>query len=208
MNRFWVPVALIILTISTVGSCNSVDAARRMLDEHRRLWQEQNAANYTFTLRVICFCPVDATTPVNIVVSNCDASEITYVGTTTIVEERYFEDYDTVEKLFAVIEDALKQDVHSLQVEYDRIYGYPVRIDIDYIETAVDEEISFSVSNLHIFGCKPLFTARTSLPGSLSVFPHHFPGRLVPSESQKTRVAQFSIFRPFGKTYLCDQFRS
>jgi hypothetical protein len=47
--------------------------------------------------------------------------------------------------LFAIIEDALDEDAHSVEVIYDQSTGVPLEIRIDYIELAIDEELGFDV---------------------------------------------------------------
>ena len=58
-----------------------------------------------------------------------------------------FQGADSIEDLFAAVQDAIDQRVDKLQVEYDPSFGYPKLISIDPIENAVDEERGYTVSD-------------------------------------------------------------
>jgi len=60
----------------------------------------------------------------------------------------YYSQRDTVEELFGVIESAQAGAADEVTVEYDPESGYPVRISIDYIKQAVDDEVSYQITNL------------------------------------------------------------
>jgi hypothetical protein len=47
----------------------------------------------------------------------------------------------TVDDLFGVVFDAIDGGADELKTEYERQFGYPVLIDIDYIRNAIDDEL-------------------------------------------------------------------
>jgi hypothetical protein len=53
----------------------------------------------------------------------------------------------TVDALFAVVDDAL-DTADKVEVRYDPALGYPAQIDIDRIRQAVDDEVSYTASEL------------------------------------------------------------
>ena len=54
----------------------------------------------------------------------------------------------TIEELFNIIEDAIKCNADEMQISYDPTLGYPTRVAIDYEKILVDEEITYTVTNL------------------------------------------------------------
>ena len=48
---------------------------------------------------------------------------------------------------FKIINDAIKRKVAVLTVKYDGRLGYPKSISNDYIAMAVDDEISYRITN-------------------------------------------------------------
>ncbi len=71
---------------------------------------------------------------------------VSYVSTGKPAERRYFEKYDTVDKLFLVVDDALKRKAAEISVTYDETLGFPKSIKIDYIKLAIDDEIAFNIT--------------------------------------------------------------
>lgn len=66
------------------------------------------------------------------------------------LEERYrsaVENAWTVDEAFGAIEEA-HDEAAKLRVEYDARYGYPTEIYIDYHADYVDDEITWTMSNL------------------------------------------------------------
>jgi hypothetical protein len=61
----------------------------------------------------------------------------------TPIPEEYADLFPSVEGLFEIIEEALNEGADRVDVEYDPPTGTPIRIDIDYIEAAVDDEILY-----------------------------------------------------------------
>ena len=53
----------------------------------------------------------------------------------------------TIEDLFDRIQEAIDSHAALLRVTYNRDLGYPENIYIDQIENAVDEEVTYTVSN-------------------------------------------------------------
>jgi len=54
----------------------------------------------------------------------------------------------TVLALFAKVEDAIDRDADRLDVRYDPRLGYPLEIAIDFIERAIDDEVTYTAAEL------------------------------------------------------------
>ncbi|BBD69624.1 hypothetical protein NIES4072_30410 [Nostoc commune NIES-4072] len=123
--------------------------AEKRLAFNRRFWNQQNISNYDYTLSNSCFCIGEARGPVVIKVRNGQTSSITSVATGKDVKE-YFQNYNTIPKLFDVIQDAINRKAASLNVRYNARFGYPTQIDIDYNSQIADEERYLTIENFKV----------------------------------------------------------
>lgn len=122
----------------------------RRLQFNRNLWNQRNISNYRYTLSNSCFCLPDARGPVVIEVRNGQTTSITSVATDQPVDPQLFFAYDTIPKLFDVIQDAIKRRAYSLNVRYNPRLGYPTQLDIDYSSQIADEEVYLTIENFEI----------------------------------------------------------
>ena len=121
-------------------------AATNSLDDNRQKWQQQDIDDYDFTIQVLCFCLDDVTRPVRIEVRGGIVQSMVYADDSTAVTNDYFDDINTIEKLFQVIDDAIEDDADELIIDYDLGFGFPKKIDIDFLLNAVDDEITYTIS--------------------------------------------------------------
>ncbi|MDF5706297.1 MAG: DUF6174 domain-containing protein [Nostoc sp. S4] len=120
----------------------------RRLNFNRRLWNKQNIYNYRYTFSNGCFCTPEARGPVIIEVRNGKTKSITSVDTRQLVQNpQLFEKYNTIPKLFNVIQDAINRRAYSLNINYNPKFGYPTQINVDYNSQIADEEIYLTIKN-------------------------------------------------------------
>nr|WP_224093435.1 DUF6174 domain-containing protein [Nostoc sp. MS1] len=122
----------------------------RQLYFNRNLWNKQNISNYRYTLSNSCFCIPEARGPVIIEVRNGQTTSITSVATGQPVNSEYFQNYNTIPKLFNLIQDAIARQASSLTVNYDTRRGYPTQINIDYSAQIADEELFLKIENFQV----------------------------------------------------------
>ncbi|MDZ8236564.1 MAG: DUF6174 domain-containing protein [Nostoc sp. ChiQUE01a] len=120
---------------------------QRLLNFNRRLWNKKNISNYRYTFSNGCFCIPDARGPVIIEVRNGQTTSITSVETGQPVNPDFFDNYNTIPKLFNVIQDAINRQAYSLDVDYSPRLGYPTQINVDYNSQIADEEIYLTIEN-------------------------------------------------------------
>ena len=107
----------------------------------RERWQSRGIASYELTIRRLCYCGL--VDPVRVRVVDAVIVSRTVVPTgepVPAVYERYFPD---VPGLFAIVEQAMV-DADELDAKYDPVYGFPSEINIDWIENAIDDEVTYS----------------------------------------------------------------
>jgi hypothetical protein len=119
-----------------------------LLLKNSRLWNRQDISNYRYTLSNSCFCLPEARGPVVIEVRNGQTTSIISVATKLPVSNpEFFQQYNTIPKLFRVIRDAINLRADSINVEYEPTLGYPTDISIDYLFQAADEELFLTITN-------------------------------------------------------------
>ncbi|APV43752.1 hypothetical protein Dform_00394 [Dehalogenimonas formicexedens] len=147
LNRVVLACGLIaVLSLVLIPGCNPVPGGLQgELNTARAKWQKANIDDYSFRLRVGCFCPPEIVLPVIIKVENGIAISKGYTQEPKEVATPYFDRVETVDKLFGIIQDAIDTGADSLIVEYDAAYGYPKSIQIDPIKEAIDEEVAYFI---------------------------------------------------------------
>lgn len=138
---------LAVLGRGTTPTAQSSNAAQQ-LQHNKQLWAKQKIYNYRYSLRRSCFCLPEVTQPVEIAVRNGKVTSLIGVNRRKPVNREYFTKYDSIAKLFEVIEDAIAKKAHRISVTYHPTLGYPTQIDIDYNKQMADEELSLTLENL------------------------------------------------------------
>ncbi len=64
-------------------------------------------------------------------------------------EFQLFARYATIDSLFDFTGKTLRS-ADEIQVEYDPTYGFPAKVQIDFLKQAVDDELSLSVTNFQL----------------------------------------------------------
>ena len=113
---------------------------------HYMQWQSQNIHDYTIEQARYCFCP-DGGQKVQITVRDDSVYSVLRLSDSMIIPYPNSARYLTVDSLFAIIEN---NESDSLVVEYDSIYGYPTKLDINPQLHPVDGGILYETSNLRI----------------------------------------------------------
>ena len=147
MDASFLAMCLVVAGGCTVIGIDQYGAEREKLEDARRLWQAQGWDSYAFTLQRLCFC-AGGTDPAEVVVRNNERVSVTDIGTGEPIPAEFVQYYLTVPELFDFIEDAIDREAHEIDVSYDPSAGYPVAIQIDYIQNAIDEEMAFEASAL------------------------------------------------------------
>lgn len=139
--------AITIITLALSGAFGATAKTETAPETPQALWESQAVESYRYTLQVGCFCLQEMTQPVIIEVKNGEVASIIYLADGSAANPDFFERYDSIDKLFAVINDAQAQGPARLDVTYDETYGVPLSINIDISEMIADEELYLTLSN-------------------------------------------------------------
>jgi hypothetical protein len=134
------------LAAALVAGCRDVtapDPKRSDLEANRQKWAQRGYTNYTFTLRMDCFCAING--PVSVLVIADSARQVTLQSTGAVIDAPWI---PTIKKLFDVIDQEIARPAAVLRVTYDPTLGYPSKIVSDPIANAVDDEITYTVTGV------------------------------------------------------------
>ena len=115
---------------------------------HRALWEASRPERYTYALKRLCFCAVEAIGPVRVVVSGDSVISRTYVEGGDTVGPNEVDLFPGVDGLFRVLDDAIASGAADIRVTWDDRLGYPTEISIDYLAMAVDDELGLVITEL------------------------------------------------------------
>jgi len=134
------------ITVSCTPSLTDHDGVPGDLTTNRRAWQDLGYTDYSYRFRAICFC-VYSREAVEVRVRGGQIREVLDLAGQPLpaVQVQY---YYTIERLFDLIQDAQGRNPASLEVRYDPALHYPVLIKVDYLATAIDDELEFRASEL------------------------------------------------------------
>jgi hypothetical protein len=128
-------------------SCSDAVAPQRPISDlaaAREQWRSQNLHTYAFMLQRSCFCV------------NVDPLYVAVVNDTVVgvIDFETGEAADrslgmTIDELFAFVQAAIDRPAQKIRVEYDATKGFPREIEYDGAAQVADDEVVFSVSDVH-----------------------------------------------------------
>jgi FlaG/FlaF family flagellin (archaellin) len=124
------------------------------LDASLQKWQAQNISHYRMHVNIGCFCPFFDRMPVTVEVRDGQVLSVTDsqgqpVGADDPIRAFGNEQLMTIEGVFAYAREAL-QTADKTEITYDPALGYPVSLNIDRIEMAIDDEMSVLISAFEV----------------------------------------------------------
>lgn len=119
---------------------------RELLERNRARWSRAGVVDYRYTVSRLCECSAESTGPVVVEVRQGEIEERRYTTGAT-VDPQFAELFRTVPGFFDLIEEALDQEAAGLSVSYDRRYGHPVSIQIDWVAGIADDEVSYRITD-------------------------------------------------------------
>jgi hypothetical protein len=142
LTRRTVSSALVVLVASCGLITGSDDDDATELRRAQNRWNRSGVQDYQVVVQNLCFCGY--TRPVRITVRF--GSVISKVDAETGEPAPSYANAREIARLFDLVREAIDQDADRIEVSYDATYGFPTRIDIDYIRNAVDDELQVRAS--------------------------------------------------------------
>jgi len=148
---------LLFVLAVVLSACNTIANAgepKSEVEQARDKWQSADVSHYKFELFISCFCVFNEDMPLLIEVKDGQIVSMEFKSGKEIDPQlmELFKRYETIDKLFDGIESGFDFEgddqgpADKVTVEYDATYGFPTKIDIDFIEQAIDDELYLSIS--------------------------------------------------------------
>ena len=112
----------------------------------RLVWSSQNIRSYTFSIERQCLCPEDVRGPFDVTVVEGGATHVRYQGGVAVAD-RIQNLPKTMEALFELV---LANVATEPDIVYDDRFGFPLRVALDPMKNAIDDEVTYVVSNFHV----------------------------------------------------------
>lgn len=163
----WMVAPAVLFAVAATGCSDPLGPEQSELERARAMWEAHAPVLYQFQLQRACFCPRAYVRPVRITVS--DGVVVSAVDPATNKPlDPPSDGFPTVDDLFDEIQDAIDRDADAIDTAYDAAFGYPVYVFIDWIRNAIDDEMSFQVSEyletFRLAPIEPAFQAQLSHP--------------------------------------------
>jgi hypothetical protein len=148
----WRVVAPLILAAWS-GSCDGNPLGTQLdhLAQAEARWQAAGLTSYDFDLQVSCFCVAAELGPVTISVRNGQVLSVVRADSGTTVDSLYFQQYLTIDRMFATTRGFIDGKPAAFQASYDSNLGYPTLIALDGKANVADDEVSYGVLALRAF---------------------------------------------------------
>lgn len=140
--------AVLALTGVPTGCDDPVVPAITDLAQAMDRWESRGPRDYSFDYLVSCFCPVPEVQPLRIEVRDGEVTRAVPAGSDEWLPQKSLVEIPTIDDLFERILDAIDGEADRVDATYDDRLGYPRAVFIDRAQRAIDDELSFEVSNL------------------------------------------------------------
>ncbi len=139
------PLVLLLAVAGCTSSSGPTDPATALALSRAR-WFNAGISDYQFTIARVCECLPEMAGPVVVEVRGGAVAERTYASGTS-VDPQYADLFTAVPGLFDLIDEAIRRDAAGLAVRYNSEYAYPESIQIDWVAGAVDDEVSYRITD-------------------------------------------------------------
>ncbi len=122
------------------------ESMQRALDRNHTRWNALGLSSYAMRERVLCFCVFG---PEEMILTVEDDQIVSLVDAATgePADTALYRFYYTVEELFTLAGEAIR-DADAVRIVYDPTQFFPIEIAIDWIEAAIDDELTVEARSL------------------------------------------------------------
>lgn len=149
IKQFRILSGLFLIAILAVQpSCIMQKIAKSKVESNHRLWHESKITDYKMTIKVFQSGHANPSGTRIVEVRGGTATSIKIAESGLIDDSVKWKNFDTVEKIFGIIEVAIGKNPATLDVEYDEKLGYPEKLRLEYSFSMTDDELAVDI--LHI----------------------------------------------------------
>jgi len=119
------------------------------LNDNRQKFNETGFALYDFQLERSAFTVPEFLRPIVTTVNGDGTASSRFADDGQAVPVDYPFANQSINDVFNIIEEAINNGAHDVNVTYDEQFGYPTSVSIDYDERIADEELFLNISQFH-----------------------------------------------------------
>jgi hypothetical protein len=144
------------LLLSALAGCDGLissgdDVQREQYRIATARWEDAGVSSYSYVFELACACaPTSELRPVRVTVQNGAVVSRVYESNDpaqrTPASEAVFGPYDTVEELFAAVQNSIGRSSDVLNVVYHPTYGVPTLLQWDPDSADADDHLVFQVT--------------------------------------------------------------
>jgi hypothetical protein len=199
----------------TISEFTPLTPELKLLEEMKQLWQSHGIKEYSFHLQVGTGFRPPRTADVNVIVKNGVYSDYEVAGEPANPNPSQITPYDTIDKLFDLLEQAYQVPGDKVTVNYDPTYGFPTYLSSYTIEGPMHINFAVYISEFKpVIVIKPIIVLQPTTISDMSVsfeadgvitYNKGFPQPVIRVMSGKqdiydSRIADYISFE--SKTYL------
>lgn len=137
--------AILLLGVAACSDTTGLSSPEDLLSQNRALWGRKGPASYEYVITRSCECLPESAGPVTVVVRGGQVDTRHYASGAP-VDPQYDQLFTSVPGLFELIQHAVDLPAAALAVRYNGELGYPESIQIDWVAGAVDDEVSYRIT--------------------------------------------------------------
>ena len=127
------------LFFSSCSKSNSTDE----FSVNKALWNGKNILNYTYTMRIVCFCPPARLGPNIVRVVNGKLASVNGLP----YDENTTGKLYSISAYFDFVNSMLAEKPFRSNVSYNPKYGYPEIVYFDFREAVADDETRYAITS-------------------------------------------------------------
>ena len=136
------------LALAALAGCSEprVDKWRKDLAAAEGRWRSAGLRDYEMDVVRSCYCLDAQNRPVTVTVRGGAFASLVFMDSAgTAADTSLFQQYLTMDRIFALLHDVLDTEPAALHAEYNAAYGFPTLWAVDPDNRMVDEEFTIQV---------------------------------------------------------------
>jgi len=110
-------------------------------------WESMNMNHYVYNFRASCYCIDEWVREVSVTVNNNSVISVLFTNDGEPPQTLQISDWHTINSLFD-LSKAIIEEAAEFKLEYDKTYGNPTLISVDWDFEIVDDEFIFNLSSV------------------------------------------------------------
>ena len=116
--------------------------------KNKNIWDSYQMDNYSFDFRSNCYCVDEWVREVNVSVNKELITDVFFTDDSLNPTILKLNDWYSINNLFDIAKSSI-EEAFKFEIEYDKKYGSPTMISIDWDSLIADDEIEFYTKNIN-----------------------------------------------------------